>query len=81
MGDWHRIEHLLLRELYAFISNTLGGKISGEHGIGLKRKEYLRELMPENEYDLMLAIKRAIDPKGIMNPGKIFSLTEKRTDR
>ncbi|NQT59936.1 MAG: FAD-binding oxidoreductase [Bacteroidetes bacterium] len=76
MEEWQRIEPLLLRELYAFVINTLGGKISGEHGIGLKRREYLCELMPEAEYAMMRAVKEAIDPRGIMNPGKIFSPAE-----
>jgi glycolate oxidase len=49
-----------------------GGVISGEHGIGLVKKKYLsRSLSPEH-IDLMRGIKRAFDPNGILNPGKIF---------
>ncbi|MFO8151105.1 MAG: FAD-linked oxidase C-terminal domain-containing protein, partial [Trueperaceae bacterium] len=52
----------------------LGGKISGEHGIGLKRKKYLPDVTNPVEIDLMRAIKRAWDPNLIMNPGKVFEL-------
>jgi glycolate oxidase len=55
------------------ITCSLGGKISGEHGIGLKRREYLEELIDPVELSLMRAIKNAWDPNHIMNPGKIFS--------
>ncbi|GMR03219.1 MAG: FAD-linked oxidase C-terminal domain-containing protein [Thermodesulfovibrionia bacterium] len=50
----------------------LGGTISGEHGIGLTKKRYVSmELSPES-IGLMTAIKKVFDPKGIMNPGKMF---------
>jgi glycolate oxidase len=49
-----------------------GGVISGEHGIGLVKKPYLSIVLDEREIDLMRGIKRAFDPRGIMNPGKIF---------
>lgn len=50
----------------------LGGTISGEHGIGLTKSRYLRMELSEVSIDLMKAIKGVFDPKGIMNPGKIF---------
>ncbi|MEW6107960.1 MAG: FAD-linked oxidase C-terminal domain-containing protein [Nitrospirota bacterium] len=50
----------------------LGGTISGEHGIGLTKKDYISmEIQPE-ELELMRKIKSAFDPKNILNPGKIF---------
>lgn len=50
----------------------LGGTLSGEHGIGLEKREYIeRELCPAS-ISLMLNIKRQFDPAGILNPGKIF---------
>jgi D-lactate dehydrogenase (cytochrome) len=49
-----------------------GGSLSAEHGIGLERKAELKLYKPAAEIDLMKKIKRAIDPDGIMNPGKIF---------
>ena len=72
MEYWHKAEPLILREMYAYIVGTLGGKISGEHGIGLKRREYLRELISDNEAELYRSLKRAFDPLMIMNPGKII---------
>jgi len=49
-----------------------GGVISGEHGIGLVKKPFLSLVLGEKEIDLMRSLKRAFDPAGIMNPGKIF---------
>jgi glycolate oxidase len=49
-----------------------GGVISGEHGIGLVKKPFLSLVLEEKQIDLMRTIKRAFDPAGIMNPGKIF---------
>ncbi len=73
MEHWHEMMPIALRELYA-VTKRLGGKISGEHGIGLKRKKYMLENMDPVELGLMQAIKRAWDPNNIMNPGKIFDL-------
>lgn len=50
---------------------TLGGTIAGEHGVGLLKKQFMLQEHGE-AMTLMRAIKQAIDPKGIMNPGKIF---------
>ncbi len=71
MATWHRNEVACLRELYR-ITGKLGGKISGEHGIGIKRKAFLAELIDPVELKLMRGIKLAWDPNNIMNPGKIF---------
>jgi glycolate oxidase len=73
MEAWNKNEAACLAELYR-ITRGLGGKISGEHGIGIKRREYLRNLMAPAELELMRALKRAWDPNNIMNPGKIFTL-------
>jgi len=54
-------------------SLELNGTITGEHGIGLHKKEYLLEEHPDN-IPVMKSIKRTIDPNNIMNPGKIFDL-------
>lgn len=72
LDDWKDLEPKLLSELYAFITGELGGKISGEHGIGLKRKGYLKAVTPPAEYQLFKALKAAFDPLYIMNPGKIL---------
>ena len=50
-----------------------GGSISAEHGIGLDKKDYLGWSRNENEIALMRTLKAAMDPKGILNPGKIFA--------
>jgi len=50
----------------------LGGTISGEHGIGLAKSPFLRIARSEAEISAMQAIKNALDPNGILNPGKLF---------
>ena len=51
----------------------LNGTITGEHGIGLHKKDYLLKEHGDN-IPVMKSIKRTIDPNNIMNPGKIFDL-------
>ncbi len=51
---------------------SLGGTLSGEHGIGIAKKPYMPIAMREANLEVMRGIKRAFDPKGILNPGKIF---------
>lgn len=51
--------------------NELGGQVSGEHGIGHAKKEYLRESVGDTAIDLMAGIKHVFDPNMILNPGKI----------
>lgn len=46
---------------------------SGEHGIGIGKKDYLYEELGEGTVELMKKIKRTLDPLGIMNPGKVSS--------
>ncbi len=55
---------------------ALGGAISGEHGIGLAKTPFLRLQHSEAEIGAMQAVKRALDPKGILNPGKMFEVYE-----
>jgi glycolate oxidase len=54
------------------LSVSLGGTLSGEHGIGIAKKPYMPIAMSEVNLNLMRGIKKAFDPKGILNPGKIF---------
>jgi len=49
-----------------------GGTLSGEHGIGLLKKAYLPLALPPENLELYRHIKAVFDPKGIMNPGKVF---------
>ncbi len=51
---------------------ALGGAITGEHGIGLAKSPFLRWQHSPAEIQAMLAIKKALDPRGILNPGQIF---------
>ena len=71
MEKWFEISKKALNELYK-ITIRLGGTISGEHGIGLKRKHHLNLFIGPTELELMSKIKKAWDPNNIMNPGKIF---------
>ena len=50
----------------------VGGTITGEHGVGLAKKPYLRGQFRDHSYELLKQVKRTLDPKGILNPGKIF---------
>ena len=52
---------------------SLEGTITGEHGIGIQKKEYLLKQHPDN-IPVMKSIKKTLDPKNILNPGKIFNL-------
>jgi len=51
---------------------ALGGTISGEHGVGITKAPYLRKEINDDVIALMERIKKAFDPLGILNPGKIF---------
>lgn len=51
---------------------SLGGTLSGEHGIGIAKKPYMALAMSEVNLNLMRGIKKVFDPNGILNPGKIF---------
>jgi glycolate oxidase len=53
------------------LCKKLGGTISGEHGIGLVQKDYLKVVFPEYQLELMRNIKRLFDPNLILNPGKM----------
>jgi len=53
---------------------SLGGTCTGEHGVGLHKMGFLRDEAGEGAIEMMRAIKRALDPKNILNPGKIFPL-------
>lgn len=73
MESWEKNLPLVLEELYIAVKK-LGGTISGEHGIGHKRKKYLPLVLSEAEIELMKKIKQAFDPNNILNPGKIFEI-------
>ena len=60
-----------IREIFT-LTVSLGGTISGEHGIGWVQKNYMDIAFNEIELNLMRNIKKVFDPKNIMNPSKIF---------
>ena len=63
----------ILRELFMLV-HSLGGTISGEHGIGLIQKKYLDVVFNKPAMDLQRAIKKVFDPNNILNAGKVFDL-------
>ena len=68
---WEKNLEGAIREIFQ-LTVSLGGTISGEHGIGYSQKSYLPIALSESELRLMKEIKKTFDPKGILNPGKIF---------
>ena len=71
--DWEDRLPRMQEDLYR-VAHGLGGAISGEHGIGYKRKDVLPRFMTEAELDYMRKIKRALDPNNILNPGKVVDV-------
>ncbi|MCD7757188.1 MAG: FAD-binding protein [Clostridiales bacterium] len=73
--EWESATHACLVELYA-LSKELGGQLSGEHGIGNGRLEYLKEFVGPRMIKLYKAVKLAFDENVILNPGKIIEFNE-----
>ncbi len=69
---WHNEVPKGIAEIFE-LCKSLGGTISGEHGIGLVQQSYMPIMFPEVQLELMRSIKRVFDPHGILNPGKIIS--------
>jgi len=75
-AEWNNSLDPAIREIFK-LTVSLGGLISGEHGIGYVQKNYLPIAFSAAELHIMRAIKSAFDPDGILNPGKIFPDTDK----
>ena len=68
---WQKILKVAITEIFE-LTVSLGGTISGEHGIGLTQKPFLPIACSQEEIKLMQRIKQAFDPNNILNPGKLF---------
>jgi glycolate oxidase len=69
--EWECKLPKVLKDIYQ-VGASFGGMISGEHGLGFAKKNYLAITMDQNLVKLMRRIKEAFDPNDIMNPGKVF---------
>ncbi|HTI61765.1 FAD-binding oxidoreductase [Mucilaginibacter sp.] len=69
--DWHNKLKDGIREIFE-LTVSLGGTLSGEHGIGLVQKEFMPIKYSNVHFELWRGVKKVFDPKGILNPGKIF---------
>ena len=68
--DWERTLNACFDRMYAK-AVELGGLVSGEHGIGYAKKDFLRRQYGQTPIALMQGIKQVFDPKNILNPGKV----------
>lgn len=69
--NWKTQVPLGIGEIFK-LTVSLGGTLSGEHGIGIAKKPYMPIAMRAANLEVMRGIKKAFDPNGILNPGKIF---------
>lgn len=67
----HQVEDVVYSSL-----QSRGGSISAEHGIGLEKRDFLHYSRSDEELGLMRLLKQSLDPKGILNPGKLLSAAE-----
>ena len=73
VAEWQERLPAVLTDIYSLVA-SLGGTISGEHGIGSKRLEYLPLVLEEAQLGMMRAVKRALDPNLVLNPGKLVPI-------
>jgi FAD/FMN-containing dehydrogenase len=64
---WHEIGAVVYE-----VVGRLGGSISAEHGVGQMKRDLLPKVKDPVALDLMRALKRTLDPQGILNPGKVL---------
>jgi glycolate oxidase len=69
--EMHRVEEAF-KEIFAE-AIRVGGTITGEHGIGVAKKSFLPKFAGDAQMRVMRELRRALDPNGILNPGKMFS--------
>jgi len=68
-AEMQRVEHAL-KEIFEY-ALSLGGTITGEHGVGLAKKAFLKQQLGDASYLLLKQIKHTLDPENLLNPGKI----------
>jgi glycolate oxidase len=69
-GQEHRAEELAAAILKLCV--RAGGSITGEHGVGVEKRDFMCEMFAEPDLDTMRRVRTAFDPKGLSNPGKLF---------
>jgi D-lactate dehydrogenase len=67
----HARAHAAMARVFA-LALSLGGTLSGEHGIGLAKRDFMPQALDASTLELMRAVKRVFDPDGILNPGKLL---------
>ena len=70
LEEWYEKIPKLMADIYK-ICVDLGGSVTGEHGIGNKKKPYLKYMLEPTEIQMIKSIKKALDPNLVLNPGKI----------
>ncbi|TDB05618.1 FAD-binding oxidoreductase [Halomonas marinisediminis] len=72
VGDAGRESRYAVEKLVYQPLAEIGGSISAEHGIGMEKRDYLYLSRNEDEIEVMKMLKKALDPKGLLNPGKVL---------
>jgi glycolate oxidase len=70
--EMHRV-HVAFQEIFDE-AIRLGGTITGEHGVGVAKKEFLPKFLGDASMRVMRGLRRELDPQGILNPGKMFDV-------
>lgn len=68
--EWEKRMRSAMNDMYA-MAKDMQGQVSGEHGIGYDKIDFMRDSIGEASYLAMKAIKVALDPRGLLNPGKV----------
>ena len=69
---WQSLVPIVVDEEIYGLTLSLGGMLTGEHGIGVTRRRYLPMALDDAQIKILRGIKAVFDPNGILNPGKIF---------
>ncbi|MBT5566549.1 MAG: FAD-binding oxidoreductase [Rhodospirillaceae bacterium] len=72
VGDGSEAAHRKVNDILYGIIRDAGGSVSAEHGIGTEKRDYLNWSRTDAEVEIMRMLKRTLDPKGILNPGKVI---------